>query len=178
MSQLAGTNVIPAVLTDARVYKDGGGLLGIGNVELPDFEALTESLTGLGIAGEVDAVVVGHFKAMTLKIKWNTTTKQALSLLEPVAHQLDIRGSVQSYDAGAGEYAHEGLKVVVKGQPKKAGLGKLEPAKKMEPESELEVVYIKVWQDGEELVELDKFNYVFRVMGKDATAKIRSNLGM
>lgn len=178
MSQLTGTNIIPALLTDARIYKDGVGLLGVGSLELPSFEYLTESITGLGIAGEVDAPVVGHLKAMSLKIKWNTTSPAAASLLEPVAHLLDIRGSIQEYDAGAGMYNHVPVKVLVKGPPKNVGIGKMEPGKKMEPETEIEAYYLKLWQGGKELVEVDKFNYVFRVLGVDSLARIRANLGM
>lgn len=178
MSHITGTNVIPALLTDARIYKDGDVLLGVGSIELPSFEYATETITGLGIAGEVDAPVVGHLKGLTLKIKWNTTSEKAASLLEPVAHHLDIRGSVQKYDAGSGTYDHEPVKVVIKGPPKNVGMGKMEPGKKMEPETEIEAYYLKLWQNGKELVEVDKFNYVFRVLGVDALSKIRANLGM
>lgn len=178
MSQhLPSSNIIPALLTDAAVYKDGVGQLGVASIELPDFEYMTESIAGLGIAGEVDAPVVGHFKAMTVKLKWNTTTPSATSLLAPEAHQLEIYASVQQYDAGSGTYVHQPVKVLVKAPPKKIGIGKMEPAKKMEPETELEVYYIKLWQGGEEMVELDKFNYIFSVLGKDYLANIRANLG-
>ena len=39
MSQnLPSTNLIPALLTDAALYKDGVGQLGVGSIEMPDFE--------------------------------------------------------------------------------------------------------------------------------------------
>lgn len=175
---MPASNLIPSLLTDAKIYKDGTGLLGVGSVELPDFEYMTESLAGLGIAGEVDAPVVGHMKSMTAKIKWNTCNPTATSLLAPEAHQLEVYGSVQHYDAGSGTYEHLPVKVVFKAPPKKVGIGKMEPGKKMEPETELEVYYLKLWQNGQEMVEMDKFNYIFSVMGVDYLAKIRTNLGM
>lgn len=174
---LPGSNLIPALLTDAAIYKDGKELLGVGNLEMPDFEYMTESIAGLGIAGEVDAPVVGHFKSMSIKIKWNVTHEKASVLLEPIAHQLEVYGSVQKYDAGAGTYDHEQVKVVMKCPPKKVGIGKMEPGKKMEPETEMEIYYLKLWQGGKEIVELDKFNYIFRVLGTDHLSKVRSNLG-
>ncbi len=174
---LPSTNIIPALLTDASVYRDGNVLLGVGSLELPDFEYMTESIAGLGIAGEVDAPVVGHFKSMSVKIKWNTTTESATSLLAPQAHQLEVYGSIQCYDAGSGTYEHQPVKVLLKAPPKKVGIGKMEPGKKMEPETELEVYYLKLWQNGTEMVELDKFNYVFSILDEDYFAKIRENLG-
>ncbi len=164
MSQLPVTNLIPSVLTNARVYREGAGLLGVPTVEMPDFEYLSESISGLGIMGEMDVPVTGHFKAM--------------SLLTPQAHQLDIRGSIQELDAGSGTFVDKPIKVLVKAMPKKSGIGKFEPGKKMEPETELEIYYIKVWLGGVELVEVDKLNFICRLGGSDMLAKIRSNLGM
>lgn len=178
MSQhLPSSNLIPALLTDANIYKDGVGLLGVGSIEIPNFEYLTESLSGLGIAGEVDAPVVGHMKSMSVKIKWNTTNATATSLLAPMAHQLEIYASVQQYDAGSGTYDHQPVKIVLKAAPKNVGIGKMEPGKKMDAETELEIYYLKLWQGGSEMVELDKFNYIFRVLHVDYLAQIRANLG-
>lgn len=178
MSQLPASNLIPSVLTNAKVYREGVDQLGVGTVELPDLEYMSESISGLGIAGEIDAPVVGHFKSMSAKIKWNTTTAAAISLLEPVAHHLEVRGSIQEMDAGSGKWVNKPVKVVVRGMPKKSGIGKFEPGKKMEPETELEVSYMKLWLNGVELVELDKFNFIFRIGGVDKLADVRSNLGM
>ena len=178
MSQhLPSTNLIPTLLTDAAIYKDGIGQLGVGSIEMPDFEFITESITGLGIAGEVNAPVIGHMKSMTIKIKWNTCNMTATSLLAPEAHQLEIYASVQAYDAGSGTYVHQPVKAVIKAPPKKVGIGKMEAGKKMEPETELEVYYLKLWQNGFEMAEVDKFNYIFSVFGKDYLANVRANLG-
>lgn len=178
MSQLPQSNLIPAVLTNARIYKEGNVLLGVASVDMPDFEFMTESMGGFGIAGEVDMPVQGHFKSMSIKLKWNTTTADAMQLLNMESHQLDVRGNIQKHDAGTGTFVNEAIKVLVKGAPKKIGVGKFEPTKKMEPETELEITYIKIWQGGTELVELDKLNFIFCVNGVDKMAQIRANLGM
>lgn len=178
MSQLPSTNIIPSLLTNARIYKSGNVLMGVGTLELPDFEYMTESLGGLAIAGEIDMPVQGHFKSMTIKIKWNTTTADALSLLQLEAHHLDIRSNIQKYDAGTGKFLDESHKVLLHAMPKKAGVGKFQPAKKMEPETEMEISYIKMWQGGKELVELDKLNFIYRVHGVNKLRVVRKNLGM
>ncbi|MDR2821044.1 MAG: phage major tail tube protein [Desulfovibrio sp.] len=172
------TNPIPALLTNAKIYRDGADQLGVGTVELPNFEFMTESIAGLGIGGEMDMPVVGHFKSMSIKITWNTVNDNTVGLLLPQAHHLDVRGSVQEYDAGAGTFVNKAVKVVVRAIPKTSGIGKFEPGKKMDPETELEVSYLKLWLGGVERVEVDKFNLIFRVNGMDSLADIRANLGM
>jgi len=177
-SNLAVTNPIPTVLNNAVVYKDGERQLGTATVELPSFEQMTESVSGLGIAGEVEVPVVGHFNSMTVKITWNTVTVNSMELLEPIAHHLDIRADLQDHDPGTGTYQHRAAKLIVRGTPKTNSLGKLEPGKKMEGETELEVSYLKLSIGGFEVVELDKFNFIFRVNGDDVLNEVRSNLGM
>ncbi len=178
MSNLPTTNIIPSILTNARIYKDGIGLLGVASVELPSFEYMTESISGLGIAGEVNTPVQGHFASMSVKLKWNTTTEDAIRLLSMEAHHLDVRGNIQSYDSGTGKYIDEGIKVLMRATPKSVGIGSFEPAKKMDSETELEVIYVKISQGGRDLVEVDKFNAISSVLGEDKMAAIRNNLGM
>ena len=178
MSQLPSTHQIPQVLTNAKVYRDGIDLIGIATVELPSSEYMTETPTGLGIAGEIDSPVTGNFKAQNIKLTWNTPTEQSLQLLQPKAHQLELRGSIQEYDAGRGEFVHKAVKCLVRAAPKKSDIGKAEPGKKMDPETEMEVMYIKLFIDGKEIVELDKFNFIFRVDGSDLLSAIRQNLGI
>ncbi|MDR3361310.1 MAG: phage major tail tube protein [Desulfovibrio sp.] len=172
------TNPIPALLTNAKIYRDGADQLGVGTVELPNFEFMTESIAGLGIGGEMDMPVIGHFKSQTIKITWNTVNDNTISLLQPLAHHLDIRGSMQEYDPGTGKFVNKPVKVVVRAIPKTSGIGKFEPGKKMDPETEMEISYLKLWLGGKERVEMDKFNLIFRVNGSDALADVRANLGM
>ena len=175
---LAQTNLIPALLTDARFYKDGFVLLGVGNIELPNIEYMTETLSGFGLGGEVEVPVKGHFKSMTVKIKWNTVEPEAIQLLETTAHHLDMRGSVEKVAAGSGKFLDLPVKLVLQASPKTGGLGSMEPAKKMDGETELEVTYLKLWINGIEQIEIDKLNLICKVQGTDLLQILRINLGM
>lgn len=172
------TNPIPSVLINAKIYNEGKELMGAGTVELPDFEFMTESATGLGLAGEIDMPVLGHFKALTMSIKWNSVCDNAVALLAPKAHQLAIYGSVQDWDTGNGTFAPTGVKVTVKATPKKSGVGKFEPGKKMEPSTEFELTYVKMSLAGEEKLEIDKINFICRIDGTDYLSDVRGQLGM
>ena len=77
---LPSANVIPDKLINAKVYMEGSSaLLGVADIELPSLEYVTESMSGLGIAGELDTPVIGHFKAISLKLKWNTVNENSAS---------------------------------------------------------------------------------------------------
>jgi P2 family phage contractile tail tube protein len=175
---LPSANRIPDKLINAKIYYAGGTeLLGTANAELPSLEYITESLSGLGIAGELETPVIGHFKSLPFKFSWNVPNKQAVTLLASTTHHLEVFGSIQHHDSGSGELVPEAVKVVLRGLPKKVGVGKVEAAKKMESETELECSYIKMWLGGEEVLEIDKFNFICRIMGKDMLDQVRRDLG-
>lgn len=169
---------IPTNLINARVYNAGNVLLGQADVELSDLEYMTESITGLGIAGELDTPVLGHFKSITLKMKWNTVSRDALELMKPETHQLQIYGSMQTWNVDRGVYEPKGIRIACRSAPKKGGVGKFDAGKKMEPESEFELVYVKMSVAGEEVLEIDKFNMKCAINGVDYLAEVRSQLGM
>ena len=58
---------IPEKLLNFRAYKGGSEYLGLANVDLPQMQAMTTSIKGSGISGEVDSVVKGHFQWMVVK---------------------------------------------------------------------------------------------------------------
>lgn len=176
---LPSTNMIPDKLINAKIYLDGQPeLLGTADAELPSLEYITETMSGLGLAGEMETPVIGQFKSLPFKFKFNTLNKSALVLLKPQAHHLEIRASIQELDGGAGKLVPTPCKVVLHGLPKKVSLGKLEPGKKMDSEVELECSYLKVWLGGNEVLEIDKLNFVCRINGESMLSEVRSHLGM
>lgn len=168
---------IPSTLINAKVYDTGKTLLGMGDVELGDLEFMTESIAGLGIAGELDLPILGHFKSLTIKMKWNSVCPEAMTLLAPKAHQLSIYASIQNWQYDEGNFAPVPCRVSVRATPKKSGIGKFEPGKKMEPESEFELTYIKMSINGEDVLEIDKINFICMIKGTDYLATVRSQLG-
>lgn len=171
-------NNIPEKLINFRVYREGTDMVGIADVQLPSLEAMSETVKGAGIAGEVDSPVLGHFGSMTLTLNWRTVTGNAVELAKQRAHGIEMRGAQQEFDAGTGVYRVVPVKVAVRAVPKKFDLGKLDVGASTESQSEFEVSYLKVWVDGEEKVELDKYNYIYRVNGEDGLAEVRTALGL
>jgi hypothetical protein len=171
-------NQVPEKLINFRVYEGGVDLLGIADVELPSLEAMTETVKGAGIAGEVESPVLGHFGSMTCTINWRTVVKSIAHLAAPRTHNLDFRGATQMYDASSGEYKVQSLKVTVRCLPKTTNLGKLDVGTTADASNEFEVIYLKVSIDGKEIAEIDKFNYICKINGVDYLKQVRQALGL
>ena len=172
------SNKIPERLTNYTAYKNGGEYLGTVDVELPSIEALTDTIKGAGIAGEIDSPTLGHFASMSVKLNWRTVGTSLISLSIPKSHQLDFRGSQQILNAGTGEYEHQAVKVSVRAMPKVTELGKLEVGATTDSSNELEVSYIKIDIGGKNMLEIDKLNFICVIDGVDVLEEVRKNLGM
>lgn len=169
---------MPDKIVNYKVYKDGKDLLGTADVQLPDIEALSETIKGAGIAGEVELPVIGHFSAMNLTINWRTITGNLIELAEQRAHSLDFRVAQQGYDTGKGILTTNAVKHVVKAIPKKLTIGKLEAGATADAGNEFSVTYYKMMIDGKVMIEIDPFNYICIINGVDYLKDVRNNLGM
>ena len=166
-------------LTDEfNVYLNGGEPLGTATVELPEFEYLTETLTGAGLGGELEVPVVGLFKSMTAKLTFNKRTSNFIKLMAPTGHQLDLRLSTQGFNPSDSKFTHTAERIVLRTIPKKGTIGKLEVGKPQGNEIEFGVTYVKLVIDGKDSIEYDKLNYKYVVDGTDYMAEIRKNIGM
>lgn len=169
---------VPEKLINFRVYQNGSDLIGIADVTLPNLEAMTETVKGAGIAGEIDSPVLGHYSSMELELNWRTLEKPNVLLASPKGVQLDLRGAQQVYDSSAAAYVVRPVKVVVSGVPKTTELGKLDVGTTSDTKNTIEVNYIKITIDGEDVLELDKFNYICSIGGTDYLADVREALGL
>ncbi len=172
-------NKVPEMLTEARVYWDGNdNMIGIANVDLPELASSTTSITGVGLAGEVDAPVHGHFQSMELTLNWRTPTVSGLKIAggNPVA--LQIYGDIQSMDSGANGYHHDQVIVTVRGRAKSYAPGTFEAQNTTDSSNTIEVHYIKIEYEGATIVEIDKYGYKCIIDGEDFMQKIRQNIGI
>ena len=173
-----GSNSIPERLVNFRVFNDNKDLLGIATVELPEISAMTDTVSGAGIAGEVDSPVLGHFGSMTCTLTWRTIEGDVLSLAKQQSHTLEVRGSQQNYDAAHGMYSTVPVRAVLRVVPKTLSLGSFEPGSATDTSNEFEVLYLKLLINGKEVCEIDKYNYICSFGGSDVLASVRADLGL
>ncbi|MCP4747979.1 MAG: phage major tail tube protein [Desulfobacteraceae bacterium] len=171
-------NQVPERLINFRVYNEDNALVGVADVQLPALEAMTETVKGAGIAGEIDSPTIGHYGSMTVSINFRTVTAAMVSLAAPKAHYLAFQGSIQVYDSAEGKYTTKALKVAVKATPKKTEFGKMDVGAAQESSWEGEVSYLKITLADDEVLELDKFNFICKIDGEDYLETLRSDMGI
>ncbi len=170
------TNILPEVINHYNVYNDADRVIGVsGEVELPELEAITDTIEGAGVLGEIEDPVTGQFSSMKIKIPFSVLYTDLFGLMNTTkAPQLTLRGSMQCMDPTTGDTDYYPIKIVIRGKATTTSLGKLAKGKKGEPEIELEVLYIKVLINNKTKLELDKLNFKYVLNGVDMLAKIRS----
>lgn len=174
---MATINEIPSVISNFNVYKGGNKLVGVtSEVTLPDLEYMTSTLSGAGLAGETDIPIIGHFGAISMEIPFSILYDDSFSLLELNGDQLTLRGNVQMYDAGSGSIKNVSMKVIVGGIPKGLKPGKMAIGSTMDSSTSIEVTYLKIMINNQEKLELDKFNYVYKINGVDQLEDVKSNI--
>ncbi|EAT8301191.1 phage major tail tube protein, partial [Salmonella enterica subsp. enterica serovar Birkenhead] len=129
-------------------------------------------------AGEIETGTLGHFKSMSVSLKWRTLTADGTNLFLSSSHQVDFRGSQQVYDAGTGKYKTVPIRASMKLNPKKLDLGSLQVSKATDTENEFEVLYLKLFINGKEVLEIDKLNYICIFNGEDILQTVRDDLGL
>ena len=131
------------------VYEDNTEYAGMAQATLPNLTALTQSISGAGIAGNVDAVILGHFDAMSMTLNY------------PVAAAVQIR-------------AIKHILVVI---PKTHTPGTVAPATPENGTGEFAVRYWATYIDGKKVREIDPLNFICLIDGTDYLADVRKALG-
>lgn len=172
---MISNNYIPEKINDYNAYLDGTRMIGVAaSVTLPEVNMKTSTISGVGVNGEIDSPTIGQFESMEQEIQFNTLYSSAASMLSPLSTvNLTFRAAQQVYDK-AGGYSFKGLRVVEMGRVKSFVPGKIEKGEAMEATVKLELTYILIEVDGEQLLEVDKLNGVYKVKGVDMLAGINS----
>lgn len=168
---------IDELIINFRVYEDANEYLGMSEAALPEVSSLVEEITGAGIAGNVEAVVLGHSEAMTLTLNFRTVTRAAIRLAEPRIHNIDLRAAQQVTNTRTGKIETVAAKHILKVRPKKFAPGKLAVASAADASGEYAVSYYALYLDGKKVVEIDPLNFIYYINGTDYLADVRKALG-
>ena len=84
------------------VYEDATEYIGISEVTLPEISNITEEISGAGIGGKIESVILGAIEAMSLTLNFRTVTNNAIKLHEPRQHNIDLRAAQQQKDTVKG----------------------------------------------------------------------------
>ena len=159
------------------VYEDSVEYVGMAGVTLPNLAAIVQTLSGAGIAGNVEVPVLGHYDVMSLTLNFRTTTEHSVRLSEPRRHNIDLRMAQQIEDTVAGEVKVQSIKHVLVVVPKTDTGGTIAPAAPTNGSGEYSVRYWATYIDGSKVREVDPLNFICEVNGVDYLADVRKAIG-
>ena len=159
------------------VYEDATEHVGIAEVTLPEISSITEEISGAGMGGKVESVILGAIEAMTTTLNFRTVTRNAVKLHEPRQHNIDLRAAQQQKDTTKGVTEVVRVKHLLTLTPKKLNPGKVATASAAEVSGEYATTYFATYIDGKKMLEIDPLNYIYYVNGKDYLADVRKALG-
>lgn len=159
------------------VYEDGTEFMGMAKATLPDLTSITQTISGAGIAGNIEAVILGMYEAMTLGLSFRNTTNQVARLSEPRRHIIDLRAAQQDEDSVKGVIAVRQVKHVFVATPKSTKGGTIAPASPTDGSGEYAVSSWTTYIDGKKIQEIDQQNCKCFINGVDYYAAVRKALG-
>lgn len=168
---------IDEIIVNYAIYEDATECLGTAEVTFPELSSLTEEISGAGIAGKLESVIIGHLEAMTATFSFRTVTAAAVKLNEPRIHNIDCRVAQQNYNTVTAQMGTGAVKHIMKMIPKKFAPGKAAAASAADASGEYAVRYYAMYLDGELVTEVDPVRFIYKVNKIDYLADVRKALG-
>ena len=159
------------------IYEDGVEYYGMATVQMPTLANLTQTLSGAGISGNIEEVVLGHQDAMTVTLNFRTTTPASIRLSEPRRHVLDLRIANEEEDPVENALTVPPEKHVMVVIPKTHNVGQIAPGQPTNGSGEYAVRYWATWLNGTKVREIDPMNMKYEVNGVDYLADVRRAMG-
>lgn len=167
-------------LFNANVYLDATlDLMGrASEITLPTLKPTTNEHSGLGMVGQL-VLPAGGIEEQELQIKWSGFYQEHIkAAANPFqTNKLQIRGNLETHGAG-GRLQQLAYVCKVTGWWKETPLGTLKPREAADGyDDKLTLNYLSLKAGGEELLEIDVYNNIWRSGGEDLLATYRQNLG-
>lgn len=162
-----------------RIYHQGKDLLGVATIELPQLQYMTETLSGSGIAGEIENPTMALTQSMTCKLSFISITPEVFNSLDWTKTALyECYEALQVSDDATSVRSTIPYRINFLGRTKNFPFGSLEQGKKHGNEVEMELTRLEVLLDRQEKLLIDKLNFIHRVNGTDLLQTVRSQIGM
>lgn len=164
----------PIIHAQFNVYINGGQrLLGLAEVTMPSFEAMSEALTGAGIMGTVDVPVTGQFNALTLTMAFKVLHGDPLDLIVSKPYRFDLRSAIELEDTASYDRSVSAERWSFTGPIKKIDPGKRAPAAVADASIDVAIRRAEHYMDGVKKLEYDPLNNIYTINGVDVYAPIR-----
>jgi P2 family phage contractile tail tube protein len=163
---------------DANIYFNNVSTHGTASeVTCPDITPIMGEYKALGMAGTLE--FFKGFEKLEATIKWKYAAveirRACANFIKPV--DIMVRSRKARWDSG-GIIEDVPVVIYLKGTPTKHQGGGYKPQEASEFETAFTCFYFKEEINGEEIIEVDVMNNIYKVDGEDLLAEYRQNLGI
>ena len=167
--------MISGAIVAHRFFDNGVEVDDNVSCQLPSIENGSTEVKGAGILGALDMPSSAQLNAMTFSASMRSMTKQNITCSAPGTHNIELR-FVKDVKTDNGEMVPQGTKIFITGVFKKYDPGKVEENGTMDGSIEYEVLRYRIIINGEEVLLIDKVNFIYKVNGIDYMEKVRAAL--
>ncbi len=171
------SNQQAAAYIQLEIYEDSVNLLGVAEVQLPSVAYPCVTIAGSGMMGNMEVPLYGMIDSMNMSIKWLTPHGDAVRLMTPEKHQLDMRVVEEFWNVEGADVGIWPNKYVVICRPKAFSPGTVKPMGSADTSGEYAVYYFAAYRDGRQLWEIDKRSMKCVIGGVDYMEPVRKGLG-
>lgn len=164
-------------LTNCNIYMDGNSLLGRAEeINLPEIKSKMAEHKALGMIGAIETP--SGFEKLEGKIKWSALYPAVLlKAANPFSSvQLQVRGSLETYGQ-TGRTEQKPVVVSLTLTFKKFPAGNFKQHDNVEAETDFACSYMKQTIGGQDIVEIDVLENIYKVGGQDLMAEYNANIG-
>lgn len=166
---------IPETVHGFNIYLNGGVQIGIADVTIPNIQHVTDTLKGAGIAGEVEMIVQGYVKQMSMQLNFHAVTDGYWDLAAPTNRLIVARAGIQYQDLSDNSILDIPLRIIANAQPKGINLGKLETGAKQGTTLEFAVQNLQVyWRPNVLVLDVNPLLNRFVLNGTNFLASLQS----
>ncbi len=169
-------NLKGGALTAFNVFADGIKITDVTDVKLPDREAMTVTLNGTGIAGEVNMPLKGKFASTECGFTVGTPVQNAF-LTRPGYINLAYKGNMQKIEPLTGLAVDVAVKIEVRCIFKQKTGGNFKVGEGLGQEYTYEVVAWKEYNDNIMVFHVDKINNIYFELGTAGNIAEKINIG-
>lgn len=167
---------LPHTLRMFNVFVNGNSFVDQAlELKLPKIAMKTEEYTGAGMLGPVK--LLKAIEAMEVEHTYNGPIREIVADFGAEKHDASLLRFMGSYsEEGTG--TDQAVEIIVRGRHNEFDQGDAKSGENGNWKVKSDLTYYKQIVDGEEWLEIDVVNKIFRVMGVDRLSAHRRNIGL
>lgn len=170
--------IYPNAHLQHMVYKNGGMLIGVAKVTMPEIKYKSVNAFGAGLMGDFTVPLAGMIEPMLVKFEFSSVADATVELGSNEWHDIAVYVVDQYFDSDQRTEELDQLRFEMTVRPTEVSHGTIAAASPADASGTYSVCRYAVYKNGEKVIEIDPLNQVHMVNGKDCSANVRKLLGM